>query len=207
LQRTHNKTEGPNIMMTSQLKRLLFITCCCLAGMPQIQADAGAIYTWVDAHGVTHFSETPPPDPAVQPAMIDLRPLSPPPPSDYDDYYSVIRQAERMERRRLENEKLEAERLQAEAETMRARREAEAAMQPPPDNYADTNSVYLPAYPYYPGYGPGHGDKPWRPGNRPGRPGYWPDQPGYWPGQPGHPRPGPGFRPPSRSIGSITARP
>jgi hypothetical protein len=206
LQETQNKTEGPNIMMTSRLKRLLFITCCCLGGGQQIQADAGTIYTWVDAHGVTHFSESPPPDPAVRPAMIDLRPL-PPPPSDYDDYYSVIRQAERMERRRLENEKLEAERRQAEAETVRARREAEAATQPPPNNYADTDSVYLPAYPFYPGYGPGYGDKPWRPGDRPGRPGYWPDRPGYWPGQPGHPQPGPGFRPPSRSIGSITARP
>jgi hypothetical protein len=189
-------------MMTSRLKRLLFITCCCLAGMPQLQADAGAVYTWVDANGVTHFSETPPPDPSVRPAMIDLRPL--PPPSDYDDYYSVIRQAERMERRRMENEKLEAERLQAEAEIMRARREAEAAMQPPPDSYADTDSVYLPVYPY-PAYGPGYGGKRWRPGERPE---HWPDQPGYWPGQPGHSQPGPGFRPPSRRvISAIPAKP
>jgi hypothetical protein len=198
LKETDNKMEGPNIMMTPRLKRLIFITCC-LAGMQQIQAVAGTVYTWVDAQGVTHFSETPPPDPSVQPAMIDLMSLPPPPPTDDDDYYSVIRQAERMERRRLENEKLEAERQQAEAETLRARREAEAAMQPPPDSYTDTDSVYLPAYPYYPGYGPVYGNKPWRPGNRPGRPGHWPDQPGY--------RPGPGFRPPARSIGSIPARP
>jgi len=183
--------------MTSRLKRLLFITCC-LAGTPQLQAVAGTVYTWVDAQGVTHFSETPPLDPSVRPAMIDLRP--PPPPTNHDDYYSVIRQAERMERRRLENEKLEAERLQAEAESMRARREAEAAMQSPPDTYADTDSVYLPAYPYYPGYGPGHGYKNWHPG--------WHDQPGYSPGQPGHPQPGPGFRPPSRRvISAIPARP
>ena len=193
-------------MMTSHVKRLLLITCCFLAGMPQTQAEA--VYTWVDPHGVTHFSETPPPDPAVQPAMIDLRPLPPPPPSDYDDYYSVIRQAERMERRRLENEKLEAERLQAEAEAMRARNEAEAAMQAPPDTYANDDSVYLPAYPYYPGYRPGYGGKPWRPGNRPGRHGHWPDLPGHWPGQPGHPQPGHGFGPgPRRVIGAIPPRP
>jgi hypothetical protein len=194
-------------MMTLHLKRLLLITYCCLAGLLQPWAHAGAVYTWVDPQGVTHFSEAPPPDPTIQPAMIDLRPLPPPPPSDYDDYYSVIRQAERMERRRLENEKLEAERLQAEAEARRARIEAEAVMQAP-DTYTDDDSVYLPAYPYYPGYGPGYGDKPWRPGNRPGRPGHWPDQPGYWPGQPGRPQPGPGFRPtPRGAISAIPARP
>jgi hypothetical protein len=194
-------------MMTPHMKRLLLITCCCLAGLPLPRAHAEAVYTWVDPYGVTHFSEAPPPDPAVRPAMIELTPL-PPPPSDYDDYYSVIRQAERMERRRLENEKLEAERLQAEAEARRARIEAEAAMQPPPDTYQDNDSVYLPVYPYYQNYRPGYGDKPWRPGNRPGRPGHWPDQPGQWPGQPGHPQPGFGFRPgPRRVISAIPSRP
>jgi Domain of unknown function (DUF4124) len=193
-------------MMPSLVKQLLLITCCCLAGMPQTQAQAGTVYTWVDPHGVTHFSETPPPNPAVQPAMIELRSPPPPPPSDTDDYYSVIRQAERMERRRLENEKLEAERLLAEAQARRARIEAEAAMQAP-EGYADDESVYLPAYTYYPGYGPGYGGKPWRAGDRPGRPGHWPDQPGYWPGQPGRPHPGHGFGPaPRRVISAIPPR-
>ena len=184
-------------MTVSLAKRLLFITCCWLTGMPT--ALAGVVYSWVDPHGVTHFSETPPPDPGVQPAMIELRPQ--PPPSDYDDYYSVIRQAERMERRRLENEKLEAERLQAEAEAMRARIEAQAAMQAP-DTNADDSFGYLPVYPGYPVYGPGHGNRPWRPGDRPGGPGHWPDQPGYWPGQPGRPQPGP-----RRVISAIPPRP
>jgi hypothetical protein len=192
-------------MTIFRLKRFLLITCCCLAGLPQAPADAGAVYTWVDPNGVTHFSEAPPPDPGVQPAMIELMP--PPPPADTDDYYSVIRQAERMEKRRLENEKLRAERLQAEAEARRARIEAEAAMQAPAAN-TDNDSVYLPAYPYYPGYGPGYGGKPWRPGDRPDRPGHWPEQPGHWPGQPGRPQPGPGFRPPSRRvISAIPSRP
>ena len=196
-------------MMTAPMKRFLLIGCCCLAGLPQAPADAGAVYTWVDPNGVTHFSETPPPEPGVRSSMIELGPLPPPPPSppDYDDYYSVIRQAERMEKRRLENEKLEAERLLAEAEARRARMEAEAAAQAPAA-HEDDHSVYLPAYPYYPGYGPGHDDKPWRPGDRPGRPGHWPNQPGYWPGQPGRPQPGPGFRPGSRGvISAIPARP
>jgi hypothetical protein len=194
-------------MMTSLVKRLLFITCCWLAGMPQIQAQAGVVYSWVDPYGVTHFSETPPPDPAVQPAMIELRPLSPPPPPDHDDYYSVIRQAERMERRRLMNEKLEAERQLAEAEAMRARIEAQAAMQTP-DTNAERSFGYLPVYPGYPGYGGGYGNRPWRPGARPDRPGNWPDKPGYWPGQPGRPQPGHGSGPAGRRvISAIPARP
>jgi len=193
-------------MMASLAKRLLLITCCWLAGMPQTQALAGVVYRWVDPNGVTHFSETPPPDPAVQPAMIELSP-PPPPPPDYDDYYSVVRQAERMERRRLENEKLEAERRQAEAEAMRARIEAQAAMQTP-GTYSEPDFGYLPVYPGYPGYGPGHGNRPWRPGDRPDRPGHWPDQPGYWPGQPGRPQPGHGAgRPGRRVISAIPARP
>lgn len=193
-------------MMTSLVKRLFLITCCWLAGMPQMQALAGVVYSWVDPHGVTHFSETPPPDPAIQPAMIELRP-PPSPPPDYDDYYSVIRQAERMERRRLENDKLEAERQLAEAEAMRARIEAQAAMQTP-DTNEDRSFGYLPVYANYPGYGPGHGNRPWRPGDRPDWPVPWPDQPGHWPGQPGRPQPGPGFRPPTRRvISAIPARP
>jgi hypothetical protein len=184
-------------MMASLAKRVLLVTCCWLAGMPQTRALAGVVYSWVDPHGVTHFSETPPPDPGVQPAMIELSP--PPPPSEHDDYYSVIRQAERMERRRLENEKLVAERRQAEAEAARARIEAQAAQQAP-DTYVDPGFGFLPVYPGYPGYSPGYGNRPWRPGDRPNRP-------GYWPVQPGRPQPGHGTRPPGRRvISAIPAR-
>jgi hypothetical protein len=166
---------------------------CCLMLLPQPQACAGTVYTWVDNLGVTHFSQTPPPDPGIEPAMIEIKPLPPTPPPEYDDYYSVIRQAERMERRRLENEKLEVERLQAEAEVQRARAEAEAAMQSP-DGYADETSVYAPVYPYYPYHRPGYDGKPW--------------PPGYWPGNsPGHTPGMPGFRPvPHRVISAIPSR-
>jgi hypothetical protein len=185
------------------MKHFLLITACGLVGISQ--AHAGAVYTWVDPYGVTHFSETPPPEPGVPSRMIELPPLPPPPPAGDDDYYSIMRQAERMERRRLENEKLEAQRLLAEAEARRARMEAEAAAQAPV-GYQEQGTVYLPAYPYYPGYG----EKPWRPSEGPGRPEHWPDEPGYWPGQPGRPQPGPGpgFRPGRpRIISAIPAKP
>ena len=192
-------------MVMTCLKRFFLIIACCLAG--HSHASAGVVYTWVDPSGVTHFSETPPPDPGVPARMIELAPLPPPPPADDDDYYSILRQAERMERRRLESEKLEAERLRAEAEARRAKMEAEAAAQPP-IIYPEDETVYLPAYPYYPGYGSGHRERPWRPGNRPGGPGYCPDKPGYWLGKPVHPQPGHGFRPaPHRIISTIPPRP
>jgi hypothetical protein len=169
---------------------------CCLVLLPQPQARAEAVYTWVDNFGVTHFSQTPPPDPGTEPAIIELNP--PPPPPEYNDYYSVIRQAERMQRRRLENEKLEAERLQAEAEALRARAEAKAVMQSPGAYTNEAATVYAPVYPYYyyPRHRPGYGNKP-----RP--PGYWPVRPG----QPGHLPGTPGFRPqPHRVISAIPAQ-
>jgi hypothetical protein len=189
-------------MVMTCLKRFFLIIACCLAGYSHALADV--VYTWVDPGRVTHFSQTPPPDPGVPSRRIELAPLPPPP--EYDDYYSVIRQAERMEKRRLESEKLEAERLRAEAEARRARMEAEAAAQPP-ETYPDDNTVYLPFYPYYPGHGPGHSKKPWRSGNRPGGPGYRPDKPGHWPRQP-HTRPAHRFRQaPHRTSSAIPPRP
>jgi hypothetical protein len=183
---------------------VLLAGCWLMLHSPGI-AQADTVYTWVDSRGVTHFSETPPPDPDIQAAMIELTPLPPAPPSAQDDYYSVIRQAERMERRRLENEKLEAERLQAEAEALRARMEAEAAMAQT-DGYADedTRYNYVPAYPYYPYHRPGYGNKPWHPGHWPAQPKHRPPR---WTGQPG-PAPGrPGFGPRAhRVISAIPAK-
>jgi hypothetical protein len=191
-------------MNTKHMRKLLLITACCLTGVSQ--SHAGAVYSWVDPDGVTYFSETPPPEPGLPARMIELAPL-PPPPAD-DDYYSIIRQAERMERRRLESEKLEAERRLAEAEARRARMEAEAAAQPPA-TYQDERTIYFPAYPYYPGYRRSYVDRPRRAGDRPGRPGHWPDKPGDRSGKPGYPqpRPGPHIRLPPPAIGVIPARP
>ena len=89
-------------------------------------AAAGTVYSWTDADGVTHFSESPPSDttqdirrfeidtpPAVQPAVAD-------------DHFSVINQAARMQESRLENERARTERLQVEAEARRAQAEAQA---------------------------------------------------------------------------------
>lgn len=140
-----------------------------VAGLSDSSAEV--VYTWVDDSGITCFSDTPP---ANESARVELIDVLPPPAAGMpveEDFYSVIRQAERMESRRLLNEKLTAERLQAEAEASRARAEALAAQQPDiiydnaPDGY------FLPYYPYPQHRRPHKGHKPGRPGrpehNRP----------------------------------------
>jgi hypothetical protein len=111
--------------------------------------QAEPVYRWVDSAGITHFSQTAPPDPSIETSVMELDPPLPDS-SAADDYYSVINQAARMESRRLE-----LERLRAEAEALRAQAAA-ANRAPEPEPQA------APAYPYpvygFPAY-PGH----WRP--------------------------------------------
>ncbi len=110
-------------------------------------SSAEVVYTWVDASGVTCFSDTPPMEESITVGLIEN---FPPPaagmPAD-EDFYSVANQARRMETQRLLAEKLKAERLQAEAEALQARAEALAAQQPT-IQYENVPDRYI--YPYYP---------------------------------------------------------
>lgn len=114
-----------------------------------LPAHAEPIYSWVDADGITHFSELPPPGP-YEAMQLDLPPYPAASPPD-DEYFSVINQAARMQAQRLERERLEAQRRQAEAEARRAYAQALAAReaaaspaQPPPAS----GYLYVPGYPY-----------------------------------------------------------
>lgn len=178
-------------MSTHVPKYLIALALYSLVALPLSTADAAQVYTWTDSEGVTHYSQRPPRDAAVEPSAMEMPTAPAGRAVQDDDYFSVIRQAERMETRRLENERLRAERLKAEAEAKKARAEAWAARQPyvPSDSY-DSNR-YVPAYSSYgfqPGWGhrpcrrknrdcdyrpgsgfrPGHGNLPTRPVNRPG---------------------------------------
>jgi hypothetical protein len=84
---------------------------------------AGPIYTWVDRDGVTHFSESPPENASVKARQIQVEPVPVVGNTGGDDYYSVVQQLDRMQKRRLENERAQAEQLQAET----AARQAETA--------------------------------------------------------------------------------
>jgi hypothetical protein len=114
-------------------------------------ALADAVYRWVDAEGVTHFSETPPADAAGPVHVLDLPP-APPASQETDDYYSVANQAARMEASRLERERVRAEQLRAEA----ALREAKAAATPEPSVPEEPEAIPVFRYRHYhyPGYAP-----------------------------------------------------
>jgi len=149
------------------MKQTTGIYLSILLALPASLASAAQVYTWIDDAGVTHFSETPPPNPATDIQLINIQP----PPASADtpagDFYSVINQAERMESSRLANEKLAAEKKKADAEASKARAEA-AALQQGSYNNTNDDTRYYPAYPYYPNYGhrpgrPGHGHKPVHP--------------------------------------------
>jgi len=137
---------------------------------------ADQVYRWLDADGVTHFSQRPPP-PGAAGVSVQQAPTYAAPPDPTADYWSVTNQAQRMEASRLAQEKLrlEQQRLRQELEEAERRRiEAEqAATEPEPPRQI----IYYPAvrppftaYPYaYPRYGPA-----------------WPPHPGF---EPRHDRP------------------
>jgi hypothetical protein len=142
--------------------------------LPLAQSGAEQAYTWIDESGTTHFSEAPPHNEAVNAEQINLLPAPSAGNISDSDFYSVVNQADRMERRRLENEKLTAERLQAEAEAARARAEAQAAQQTSNQQDMQEDTRYYPAYPLYGNYGrrPGYDNKPHH--GKPGRPEHLP---------------------------------
>jgi hypothetical protein len=150
------------------MKQTTGICLSILLSVPASLASAAQVYTWVDAVGVTHFSETPPPNPATGTQLVNIQPSPTSADAPVEDFYSVINQAERMEKSRLAKEKLAAEKKQADAEASKARAEATALQQRSYNNSTNDDTRYYPAYPYYPYYGhhpgrPGHGHKPVHP--------------------------------------------
>jgi hypothetical protein len=93
---------------------LLFIGIACV--WPTF-AGAGKIYTWTDAKGVTHITETPPPSGKKIDTVIDYTPK----PADED------RQAEEKHRQFLEESGKQAEMDLAARRAKTTRRNAEAA--------------------------------------------------------------------------------
>jgi hypothetical protein len=149
------------------MNQITVIYLSLLLSLPASLVSAAQVYTWVDGAGITHFSETPPADPADT-QLVNIQPSPTPTGVPSEDFYSVINQADRMESSRLANEKLAAEKKQADAEASKARAEAAALQQGAYNNSSYDDTRYYPVYPYYPRYGhhpgrPGHGHKPTHP--------------------------------------------
>jgi len=99
-------------------------------------AAQGVAYQWVDAEGVTHFSDKPPASGQTAQgnvASIDL-PAEPAAANPAEDYYSIANQWKRLHKERLDNRKLalQQERLSLQqAREERAQQSAAAALPPP----------------------------------------------------------------------------
>ena len=91
---------------------------------PAATADDLTVYKWTDADGVTHYGEAPPADHAAQ--QIDLERI--PAPVQAADYYSILKQAQRMEQQRLERERQRAAQQAARLEAERAAAQQAAAL-------------------------------------------------------------------------------
>ncbi|MGD8421137.1 MAG: DUF4124 domain-containing protein [Gammaproteobacteria bacterium] len=105
--------------MNSTTPGLLVTILACSTALP---AFAVGVHKWVDEKGVTHYSDEAPE--AIETTLIDLPEPAVRQADDEDiedDYYSISKQWERMNRERLEREKLELERAKIAA-----------AVRPPP---------------------------------------------------------------------------
>ena len=74
--------------------------------------DAAVVHKWVDADGVTHYSDEPP-APTTEFERIDLPAAPPRAAVGDDDYYSIANQWQRMHRERIELERTRVERPRA----------------------------------------------------------------------------------------------
>ena len=160
------------------MQRILMQLLAALAASTLLgSAGAANIYKWVDADGVTHYSDAAPD--AAETTLIEVpEPVSGSAAEDSaadDDYYSITRQWERMYRERLEREKLEVERARIRAAQKAAEPTTVYVQQADETRYV----------PIYRGYGyrkhhrykrhyPGPGIKPWRPAPAPSA--SWPTQ-------------------------------
>jgi hypothetical protein len=136
--------------MKSRYYFAMMLTLCTMTG--STDAAESRVYKWVDADGVTHYSESRPASPGTTHGTVELEPV-PPPASDLEaDYYSVINQARRMQEERLERERVRASMMRAEAEARRAEAEIDAirwmAQQETPQVYR--SPVYQWPYTPYP---------------------------------------------------------
>ncbi len=124
-------------MGLSITKYTTLLAASLLLVVPLMPAFAGAVFTWVDKDGVTHFSESPPENGSVKARQIEVEPVPVVGDTGGDDYYSVVQQLERMQKRRLENERARLERLQAETAARQAKAaEAKAQAQEDPNGPA-----------------------------------------------------------------------
>jgi len=136
---------------------------------------AGEIYHWVDAEGVSHYSQSPPPDESGEVRTLDVDGSQPKSYDPTEDRYNIAAQQEAMQAKRDEM-----------AENRKNRQPAQPAGENTVIYYPEEENYDEVLYP--PGY---WGNRPDWPGNRP-RPPHRPVQPLPDPVPPSNSKP---FRP------------
>ena len=126
--------------MNNRIQSLLTLALLCFA----LPALAGQAYTWTDRHGVTHFSESAPPDPVQDAERVELESAPVIPGMAPERYRSISTQAARMRLDRLKREQAREKRRQMEAKRYRERLDAYE------DEYDDrVSEYYFYPYPYW----------------------------------------------------------
>jgi len=121
--------------VTTSFALALLLTC--LAS--PLHADL--IHKWVDADGVTHYSDEPPADAATTATGIELPAAARRVAQPQNDYYSIDRQWQRMRQERLERDRIALEKAR-----IRAARQARETV---PAARAPEYAVSRPVYPVY----------------------------------------------------------
>ena len=114
-----------------------FLLLCSIS----FSAPATTIHSWVDADGITHFSDAPPAPGIDGATIVELDDNYPPLPDTKADYYSIANQWNRMREEREAKNKLNLEKAR-----LRAEQSAALAYAEPPSEQRNYGG-------YYPIYG------------------------------------------------------
>lgn len=122
--------------VTTSFPQALLLACLAAP----LQAEM--IHKWVDADGVTHYSDAPPAGRETEATGIELPAAASRVAEPQNDYYSIDRQWQRMRQERLERDRiaLEKARIEAVRQARAAAPAAPAARQP---GYAVSRPVYF----------------------------------------------------------------
>ena len=133
---------------------LAILTHCVL-----LSADAASVYKWVDANGVTHYSDEAPASSTTRVTLIDVPTTQSVAANVESDYYSIANQWARLHEELIKREKLKLEKAR------------QKAAQSPQIVYINESNAsrYVVAYPGFFHRRPGHGRYHKKPEHYPGR--------------------------------------
>jgi len=132
-------TANPGRSSMHLFLRIIFFALL-LAGL-LAPVRAAVVHKWIDANGVTHYSDKAPPEVQTPVTRIDLPPSAKA--DSNNDYHSITNQWARMHRERLERERIELEQARLRAEQQPVKAEVVYVERP------DTGTSFVGVYPVY----------------------------------------------------------